>query len=184
MAELLRNPKKMAKTKQEIHQILGKDEQLEESHISKLPFLRAIVKETLRLHPTAPFLVPHKSTNEVEISCFTVPKDAQILVNVWAMGRDSSIWENPNLFVPERFLECEVDFKGRDFNFIPFGAGRRICPGLPLASRAVHFMLASLLFHYDWKLPDELKPEDVDMSEKYGITLHRLQPLRVIPIKV
>lgn len=112
-----------------------------------------------------------------------VPKDAQILVNVWSIGRDSSIWTNRNLFEPERFLQSETDFQGRDFELVPFGAGRRICPGLPLASRSIHYILASLLYHFDFKLAHELKPDDMNMSHMFGVTLHKAQPLRVVPIK-
>jgi cytochrome P450 len=101
------------------------------------------------------------------------------------MGQDSSIWTNPNLFMPERFLEQDnIDFKGHDFELIPFGAGRRICPGMPLANRMVHLMLASLVHNFDWKLANGMKPEDMDMSETFGITLHRTGPLRANPIRV
>ncbi|KAL1331434.1 geraniol 8-hydroxylase isoform X1 [Arachis ipaensis] len=185
MTELVHNSKKLVKVREELEQVLGKGEQqLEESHISKLPFLRAIVKETLRLHPPAPFLVPHRPEDDVELCGYMVPKNAQILTNVWAMGRDSSVWTNPNEFMPERFLESEIDFKGQNFELIPFGAGRRICPGLPLGFRSIHFVLASLLFEYDWKLPNNVKPEEMDMSEKYGLTLHKAQPLQVIPVSM
>ena len=184
MAELLHNPIKLLKVREELQQVLGKNGQVEESHTSKLPYLNAVVKETLRLHPPAPFLLPHKSNDDVELAGFTVPKNARILVNVWSIGRDPSIWTNPNLFEPERFLEREIDFKGKNFELIPFGAGRRICPGLPLASRTIHFMLASLLHHFNWKLADEIKPEDIDMNYNFGFTLHKAQPLRVVPIKV
>ncbi|KAF7844711.1 geraniol 8-hydroxylase-like [Senna tora] len=183
MAELLYNPKKLEEAKHELQLALHKGEQFEESHISKLPFLKAVVKETLRLHPPAPFLIPHKSEEDVELRGFLVPKNSQILINVWAMGRDSRIWENPNQFMPERFLKSEIDFKGHDFELIPFGAGRRICPGLPLANKIVHNILASILHCYDWKLDDSLKAEDMDMSEKFGITLNKAMPLRAIPIK-
>lgn len=183
MAELLRNPEKLEKVRKELHQVLAKDEQLEESHISKLLYLQAVVKETFRLHPPIPMLLPHKSEVDVELCDYIVPKSAQILVNVWAMGRDSSIWTNPNEFTPERFLESDVEFKGQDFELIPFGAGRRICPGLPLASRTIHIVLASLLYNYDWKLKHGQKPEEIDISEKYGITLNKAEPLLVIPIQ-
>ncbi|XP_047149480.1 cytochrome P450 76T24-like [Vigna umbellata] len=183
MAELLRNPEKLEKVREELHQVLVKGEQLEESHISKLPYLQAVVKESFRLHPPAPMLVPHKPEVDVELCDFMVPKSSQILVNVWAMGRDTSIWTNPDEFRPERFLESDLDFKGQDFELIPFGAGRRICPGLPLASRTVHIVLASLLCNYNWKLKDGQKLQDMDISEKYGITLHKAQPLLVIPIQ-
>ena len=141
------------------------------------------MKENFRLHNPVPFLVPHKAETNVEMSGFIVPKNAQILINVWAMGQDSSVWQNPNVFMPERFLVQDIDFKGRDFELIPFGAGRRICPGLPLANRMVHLMLASLLRHFAWKLPDEMRPEDMDMGETFGIILQRAGPLRAIPIK-
>jgi cytochrome P450 len=181
MAELLHNPEKMAKARKELEEVLGKDGHVQESDISKLPYLQAVVKENFRLHPAGPFLIPHKAEDDVEMCGFTVPKNAQILVNVWAMGRDSSIWQNPTLFSPERFLEKDIDFKGRYFELIPFGAGRRICPGLPLANRMVHLMLASLVYHFNWKLADEMKPEDIDMTEMFGISLHRAVPLRAIP---
>ncbi|KAM3746354.1 hypothetical protein ACB098_06G196700 [Castanea mollissima] len=184
MAELLHNPEKMAKAQDELEKVLGKDGLVQELDISKFPFLQAIVKETFRLHPPAPFLVPHKAETAVEMCGFTVPKNAQILVNVWAMGRDPSIWTDPNIFFPERFFEHTTDFKGQDFELIPFGAGRRICPGLPLANKMVHFMLASLVHCFHWRLADEMKPEDIDMSETFGITLHRSEPLRAIPIKL
>ncbi|KAK4269702.1 hypothetical protein QN277_022825 [Acacia crassicarpa] len=185
MAELIRSPKNMAKARIELQQVLGtSNEKLEESLVSKFPFIQAVIKETLRLHPPAPLLVPHKANCDVELCGFLVPKNAQILANVWAMGRDPSIWDDPNSFLPERFLKSEIDFKGTNFEFIPFGAGRRICPGLPLASRLLGFLLASLIYHFHWKVPDGLMPEDMDMSQNYGLTLHKAQPLRAIPIKV
>ncbi|XP_054782240.1 geraniol 8-hydroxylase-like isoform X1 [Prosopis cineraria] len=184
MAELLRNPEKMKIAKDELRQILREDEQLEEFHISRLPFLRAIVKETMRLHPSLPLLVPHKTEDEAELcGCFVVPKNAHVLINAWAIGRDPNVYDDPNQFKPERFMDNEIDFKGHDFELIPFGAGRRICPGLPLANRTVHIVLASLLYHYDWKNPNGFKAEDMDMSEMYGISLHKAIPLKAIPIK-
>ncbi|KAL4628912.1 hypothetical protein ACB092_05G271400, partial [Castanea dentata] len=165
MTVLLHNPEKMAIARDELKEVLGKDGHVQESDISKFHYLQAIAE-----------------TN-VEMCGFIVPKNAQILINVWAMGRDSSVWQNPNVFMPERFLAQDIDFKGRDFELIPFGAGRRICPRLPLANRMVHLMLASLLHHFAWKLPDEMRPEDMDIGETFGITLHRAVPLQAIPIK-
>ncbi|XP_028801273.1 geraniol 8-hydroxylase-like [Neltuma alba] len=188
MAELIHNPEKLVKTKQELQHVIGKNGKLEESRISELPYLNAVVKETLRLHPPVPFLIPRKSDNDVQVGGFVVPKNSQILVNVWAMGRDSRVWKEPDSFEPERFMEGhdhhKVDFKGRDFEFIPFGAGRRICPGLPLANRSVHLMLVALLNHFDWILEDDLKPKEMDMSDKFGLTLKKSQPLRAVPTKL
>ncbi|TKY65585.1 steroid 17alpha-monooxygenase or 17alpha-hydroxyprogesterone aldolase [Spatholobus suberectus] len=185
MAELLRNPDKLAKARKELSQAIGKDVTLEESHILKLPFLQAVVKETLRLHPPGPFLIPHKCDEMVCIFGFKVPKNALVLVNVWAMGRDPTIWEDPKMFMPERFLGREIDFKGHDFELIPFGAGKRICPGLPLAHRTMHLMVASLVHNFEWKVADGLMPEYMNMKEQYGLSLKRVQSLRVqaIPIK-
>ena len=109
---------------------------------------------------------------------------------LWATSTDRPIhrlpstWPNPNAFMPERFLECDINVKGRDFELIPFGARRRICPGMPLAHRMVHLMLTYLLYSHAWKLEDGMKPENMDMSEKFGLTLQKAQPLRAIPIKV
>ena len=183
MAELLHNPEKMTKARDELEEVLGKGGHVQESNISKLNYLRAIVKETLRLHPSAPFLLPRKAKTNIEIYGYIVPKNAQILINVWAMGHDPSIWDSPNLFMPERFLEQDIDYKGQDFELIPFGAGRRICPGLPLANRMVPLMLASLVHYFAWKLPIEMRPEDMDMAEMFGLSLHKAMPLRAIPIK-
>jgi len=179
MAELLRNPSKLDKARKELCQVMGKDEAIEESHISKLPYLQAVVKETLRLHPPAPLSIPRICDENVNILGFNVPKNAQILVNLWGMGRDPTIWENSNMFKPERFLECDINYKGNNFELIPFGAGKRICPGLPLAHRSVHLIVASLLCNFEWKLADGLKPEDMNMDEQFGLTLRRIQTLQV-----
>nr|AAZ07704.1 cytochrome P450 monooxygenase isoform I [Sesamum indicum] len=184
MAELLRNPEKMWKTRDELRNVVGQKEEIQESDISQLPYLRAVVKETFRLHPAAPLLVPHKAEEEVEISGYIVPKNAQVLVNVWAMGRDSSVWPNPDVFMPERFLETETDVHGRHFELLPFGGGRRICVGLPLAYRMVHLMLATLVSSFDWKLEEGLKPEAVDMDERFGLTLQKAVPLVAVPTEL
>ncbi|XP_026409442.1 geraniol 8-hydroxylase-like [Papaver somniferum] len=182
MAELLHNPSKMTKAQQELSDILEKDRLIEESDIVRLPYLQAIIKETLRLHPPAPFLVPHKAENNVEIHDFIVPKGAQVLVNVWAIGRDPNLWKDPTCFSPERFLDSKTDYKGQDFEFIPFGSGRRICPGLPLAHRMVHLIVGLLLQSFDWKLENGLKAEDLDMGEEFGFTLAKATGLRAIPV--
>nr|AKH61578.1 CYP76AD2/P450 tyrosinase fusion protein [Expression vector pWCD2106] len=181
MAELIRNPKMMEKAQQEIHEVLGKDRQIQESDIIKLPYLQALIKETLRLHPPTVFLLPRKADMDVELYGYVVPKDAQILVNLWAIGRDSQVWEKPNVFLPERFLGSDVDVKGRDFGLLPFGAGKRICPGMNLAIRMLTLMLATLLQFFNWKLEDGMNPQDLDMDEKFGIALQKNKPLEIIP---
>ena len=184
MAECLQNPEKMKKAKAELVQVIGKGKLIEEADVSRLPYLRCIVKETLRLHPPVPFLIPRRVEQDVEVCGYNVPKNSQVLVNAWAIGRDETVWENALEFKPERFLESEPDIRGRDFELIPFGAGRRICPGLPLAVRMVPVMLGSLLNSFDWKLEGGIAPKDLDMEEKFGITLQKALPLRAVPINL
>ncbi|CAN1334737.1 Geraniol 8-hydroxylase [Linum perenne] len=181
MAELIRNPNTFARAKEELDQIIGKGNHLQESDITQLPYLEAILKETFRLHPAAPLLLPRKAGSDVEICGFIVPKGAQILVNAWAIGRDPTTWNNPNSFMPERFMGSKTDVRGHSFELIPFGSGRRICPGLPLAMRMLHLMLGSLIHSFDWKLEDGVDPKNLDMEEKFGTTLQKAKPLLVIP---
>lgn len=184
MAELLRNPKAMAKAQAEMDDVVGPNGVVEESHMSDLPYLQALVKETLRLHPPGPLLAPHKAETNVEVLGFLVPKNAQVLVNAWYIGRDPSIWENAERFEPERFLVGrEIDVKGRDFELLPFGAGRRICPGMSVAMKTVPLILASLLHSFQWKLQKGVLPEDLDMDESFGLTLHKTNPLYAVPVK-
>nr|BAP90522.1 geraniol 10-hydroxylase [Ophiorrhiza pumila] len=184
MAEMLKTPEKMKKAKAELAEVIGKGKAIEEADVSRLPYLRCIVKETLRLHPPVPFLIPRKVEQDVEVCGYNVPKGTQVLVNAWAIGRDETTWENALEFKPERFLESELDIRGRDFELIPFGAGRRICPGLPLAVRMVPVMLGSLLNSFDWKLGGSIAPKDLDMEEKFGITLQKANPLLAVPISL
>lgn len=182
MAELLRNPETLKNAKVELEQIVGKGKPISEYDIPHLPYLSAIVKETLRMHPAVPFLIPRKVDSEEQVCGYTIPKGTQVLVNAWAIGRDQSIWPKPDSFMPERFMDSKIDVRGCDFELIPFGAGRRICPGLPLAIRIIPMMLGSLINLFDWKLQGGIEPKDLDMKEKFGITLQKAQPLLAIPI--
>ncbi|XP_034708851.1 cytochrome P450 76T24-like [Vitis riparia] len=184
MTELLHKPKTRVKDRSELEEVLGKGTRVQESDTAKLPYLQAVVKETFRLHPPVPLIIREEAGMNSEICGYTVPKSAQVLINVWAIGRDPTTWSDPNEFAPERFLGSEIDVKGQDFELIPFGAGRRICLGLPLAHWMVHLMLASLLHSFDWKLQGDMKPEEMDMSQKFGVSLQKAQPLLAIPIKV
>lgn len=181
MAELLRKPEELNKVRQEIIQQIGTERSVKESDMNKLPYLHAVVKETMRLHSPTPLLLPHKAQHDVEVLGFSVPKDSQVLVNAWAIGRNPKSWERPLEFLPQRFMESSVDYKGTDFEFIPFGAGRRICPGMPLAMRMVNLMLASIIQPFSWKLPDGMAPEKLDMEEQFGVTLRKAIPLVAIP---
>ncbi|CAJ2657146.1 unnamed protein product [Trifolium pratense] len=184
MAELMHNSEIMRKVQKELEQAVGKGIPIQETDIAKLPYMQAVIKETFRLHPAVPFLLPRKAETDVKIGDYIIPKDAQILVNAWIIGRDPNKWDNPNVFLPERFLDCEIDVKGHHFELIPFGSGRRICPGLPLAIRMLPLMLGSLINCFSWKLEDGLNVDDLNKEDEYGITLEKSQPVRIVPIKL
>nr|KYP35757.1 Cytochrome P450 76C1 [Cajanus cajan] len=186
MAELLHNPKMMSKVQKELEEVVGKGKAVEETDIGKLPYLEAVIKETFRVHPPVPLLLPRKAESDVEIGGYTIPKDAQVLVNAWVIGRDPKKWKNPSVFAPERFLEMEseIDVKGHHFELIPFGSGRRICPGLPLASRMLPLMLGSLLNCFGWRVEEGMKLDELDKEDEYGITLEKSQPVRIVPVKL
>lgn len=182
MAELLHNPPILTKVKQELSAELSSKEDVKEQDLSWLPNLEAVIKETMRLHPTAPFLLPHRAERDVQISGYTIPKHTQILVNALSISRDTTNWYEPTKFKPERFLNSDIDFRGKDFSFIPFSAGRRICPGLNLAVRMVILILANLVHKFEWKLADGVEPKDMDMKDKFGITIQKAEPLLAIPV--
>nr|AKI33848.1 cytochrome P450 76AD1-like protein [Acleisanthes lanceolata] len=192
MSELIKNPPIMARAQAEVRQATSSRGgammvKVQESDINNLPYIQAIIKESLRLHPPTVFLLPRKADVDVQLYGYVVPKNAQVLVNLWAIGRDPNVWPDPEVFRPERFMDCEIDVKGRDFELLPFGAGRRICPGLSLAYRMLNLMLANLIHSFDWKLPDvgEKSGSDLDgfdMDEKFGITLQKVKPLQIIPV--
>ncbi|KAM2765466.1 hypothetical protein COP1_021515 [Malus domestica] len=183
MAELLRNLEKLSKAQAELKQIIGKGKPVEESYVARLPYLQAIIKETFRLYPAAPLLLPRKAETDVEIDGYNVPKGAQVFVNAWAIGRDPEIWDKPDSFVLERFLGSKIYVTGQNFELIPFGGGRRMCPGWPLAMRMVNLMLGSLINCFDkWKLEDGVTPKTMNMNQKFGLTLQKAQTLRVVPM--
>eukprot|EP00252_Welwitschia_mirabilis_P004560 TRINITY_DN14881_c0_g1_i1.p1 TRINITY_DN14881_c0_g1~~TRINITY_DN14881_c0_g1_i1.p1 ORF type:complete len:502 (+),score=9.60 TRINITY_DN14881_c0_g1_i1:436-1941(+) len=178
MAELIKNPSVMKKAQTEIDEIVGRDRLLNETDIEKLPYVQAIIKETFRLHPAAPLLVPRRAERSCEVAGYVIPQDAQIIVNSWAIGRDPKVWEEPQAFMPERFLQRETDFRGQNYELLPFGTGRRICVGMPLASVMTHMTLGALIQSFDWTLPDG---QEMDFEETFGITLHKATPLLAVP---
>ncbi|KAL7133526.1 hypothetical protein ABFS83_12G146800 [Erythranthe nasuta] len=184
MAELLRRPETLRRVQAELRATIPAGKKLEEENLEKLPYLKAVIKETLRLHPPLPFLVPHKAMDTCKMMGYHIPKETQILVNVWAIGRDPKTWKDPLEFRPERFLDPNntADYKGHHFEFIPFGSGRRICPAVPLATRVLPLALGSILHSFDWVLADGMKPAEMDMGERMGITLRKAVPLKAVPI--
>ncbi|KAH7546900.1 hypothetical protein FEM48_Zijuj01G0249800 [Ziziphus jujuba var. spinosa] len=142
---------------------------VDEGSINEMRYLKCVTKEVLRLHPPAPLLLPRESRERCEINGYEIPVKARVIVNAWAIGRDPKYWAEPESFYPERFIDSSVNFTGANFEYIPFGAGRRICPGMAFGVTNVELPLLYLLYHFDWKLPNGMKHEDLDMTERFGI---------------
>ncbi|XP_049400229.1 cytochrome P450 76A2 isoform X8 [Solanum stenotomum] len=183
LTELLRHPEAMAKVKTEISKVIGPNKKFEESDIENLPYMQSVIKESLRLHPPLPFLLPRATIQDTKFMGYDVPKGTRVLVNAWAIGRDPECWDDPMSFKPERFLGSKLDVKGQHYELIPFGAGRRMCVGLPLGHRMMHFALGSLLHEFKWELPDGVSPKSIDMSESMGSITRKRDSLKVIPKK-
>ncbi|KAL0409542.1 UNVERIFIED_CONTAM: cytochrome [Sesamum radiatum] len=180
MADLLNNPEAMEKVQKELSEVVGLNNIVEEFHLPRLKYLEAVLKETMRLHPAVPLLVPRSPNQTSIVGGYTVPKGATVFINVGWIQRDPSIWDSPSEFKPERFLDGneKCDFSGNSFHYLPFGSGRRVCAGMPLAEKMLMYLLASLLHSFEWKLPDG---EAVDMSDTFGIVLRKTTPLLAIP---
>ncbi|CAL9774274.1 unnamed protein product [Musa acuminata subsp. burmannicoides] len=178
MSELMRNPKIMEKAQKEVMEELKGKNRIQETDIVDLNYLKSIVKETLRLHPPIS-LISRLCRKTCEVLGYEIDAGTPVLVNAWAINRDPQYWEEAESFRPERFEGKSIDFKGGNFEYLPFGAGRRICPGMGFGLATVHLSLAQLLLYFDWKLPDGRKPEEVDMSETYGVTVTRKTELKL-----
>ncbi|KAF5201890.1 Cytochrome p450 [Thalictrum thalictroides] len=179
MAELIKNPEAMNKLCEELAKEISGNI-VRDSDLPRLPYLNACVKESLRLHPTVA-LVLRTATETCEVMNYTIPKDSEVWVNLWALGRDPTKWDDPFTFNPNRFLGSNLSYMGNNFEYIPFGSGKRMCPGLPLATRTVPLIVASLVHSFEWYLPDDTTPADLDMDEKLGVTLQKANPLLLIP---
>ncbi|KAM1058411.1 hypothetical protein ACFX2B_023059 [Malus domestica] len=182
MSELMKNPRIMKRAQAEVRQSVvqfegKKGKVIEERDVKKLDYLKSVVKETLRLHsPLA--LLPREARDTVQVGGFKLPVKSKVIINLWAMGRDPDIWgADAECFKPERFHGSSVDFKGFDFEFIPFGAGRRICPGMSFGVTVIELALAELLYHFDWKLANGMNPDELDMTESLGLTCKRKNAL-------
>lgn len=185
MANLLKNPSKMKKAQEEVRRVLiGKNAGIDMEDINKMDYLKCVVKETLRLHP--PGVMIHRETRaSVKLGGYDIPKEARVFINVWAIQRDPKLWDRPEEFLPERFENNPVDYKGQDFQFIPFGFGRRGCPGVTFGALSIEHVLANLLYWHDWKLPGDTTatPEELlDMDEVAGLSVHKKNPLVLVPI--
>ncbi|KAJ8764211.1 hypothetical protein K2173_005391 [Erythroxylum novogranatense] len=182
MAELMLHQDVMLKVYEELDKVVGSNNSVEEFHLPHLCYLEAVVKETFRLHPALPYLIPRRPSETCTLAGYTIPKGSTIFVNVYAIHRDPVLWQNPLEFRPERFLSEETgnfDFSGANFQYLPFGSGRRICAGLPLAEKMLMYQLASFLHPFDWKLPSN--DTELDLSDKAGIVVKIRKPLIAIP---
>lgn len=182
MSALMKNPELMERAQAEVRELYKEKGIIGESTLNELRFLKMVIKETLRLHPVVPLLVPRESIEHCQILGYDIPPKTRLIVNEWAIATDPKYWEDPDVFKPERFEGSSVDFKGTNFEFIPFGAGRRMCPGIALGVANVELVLAMLLYHFDWKLPGSIKPKDLDMDEQFALTMRRKNGLQIIPI--
>ncbi|KAL9228375.1 hypothetical protein vseg_003964 [Gypsophila vaccaria] len=180
MSELLRHPNVMEQLQQEVRNITQGKEYISEQDLTKMHYLKAVIKETLRMHPPDPLLVFRESSQDVTIKGYDIKNRTQVIINAWAIHRDPTSWERPNDFDPRRFEMTQFDFTGQDFRFIPFGAGRRSCPGITFATSSMELLLANLVNSFDWELPVNVKPKSLDMTETSGVVIHRRDPLLVI----
>ncbi|XP_043715564.1 cytochrome P450 71B10-like [Telopea speciosissima] len=182
MTELVKNPKAMKKVQDEVRISFGKKGKVVETVVDQLKFLKMVVKETLRLHPPAPLLVPRETMNHFTINGYDIHPKTRVQVNAWAIGRDPKYWKNPEEFMPERFMDNSIDYKGTHFEYLPFGAGRRVCPAIYMGVSMVELTLANLLYAFDWGFPNGMKKEDINMDEEAGLSVHKKAPLYLVPI--
>ncbi|PHT28551.1 Flavonoid 3',5'-hydroxylase [Capsicum baccatum] len=179
--EMMKNPTILKKAQQEMDQIIGKNRRLVECDIPNLPYLRAICKETFRKHPSTPLNLPRVSSEPCKVDGYYIPKNTRLSVNIWAIGRDPDVWENPLEFDPKRFLSGKngkIDPRGNDFELIPFGTGRRICAGTRMGIVMVEYILGTLVHSFDWKLPNDVM--EINMDESFGLALQKAVPLEVM----
>ncbi|XVF61727.1 hypothetical protein PTKIN_Ptkin08bG0153600 [Pterospermum kingtungense] len=181
VSELIKHPQVMIKVQKELENVVGKQRIVEESDLEKLEYLNMVVKESLRLHPVVPLLIPHASREDCTVNGFHIPENSRIFINVWAICRDENVWKDAEKFFPERFVASDIDLRGHKFQLIPFGSGRRSCPGMQLGLTVVRLVVAQLVHCFDWELPDDMLATDLDMTEDFGIVCPRAKPLQAIP---
>jgi cytochrome P450 len=182
MSELLRHPKVMKRLQDEIESVIGQNGEVKESNLGTIKYLHCVVKETMRLYPAVPLGVPHESVEPVTVGGYCIPKKTTVMVNLWAIGRDPNVWgEYASTFKPERFMEDgHINLTDQsDFSMIPFGSGRRGCPGASMAIPTIELALAQLLHTFDWRVEGD--PSQLDMKETCGATIPRQVPLCAYP---
>ncbi|KAL7098384.1 hypothetical protein ACP275_09G014300 [Erythranthe tilingii] len=180
MSELLRHPIALKTLQNEVREITRGKNVITEKDVVKMHYLKTVVKETLRLHPPVPLLLARVARENIKVMGYDISVGTMVLTNTWAIGRDSDSWNEPEKFTPARFLTSSVDFKGLDFELIPFGAGRRGCPGIAFAMAGIELVLANVVQKFEWELPKGTTCESLDMTEQPGFTTHRKNPLLAV----
>ncbi|GMJ08479.1 cytochrome P450, family 82, subfamily C, polypeptide 4 [Hibiscus trionum] len=175
---LLNNRHVLKKAQDELDIHVGKHRQVQESDINNLVYLQAILKETLRLHPPAPLSAPREAMEDCTIAGFHVPAGTRLVLNLWKLHRDPSIWQKPLDFLPDRFVKdhANLDVRGQDYELLPFGSGRRVCPGITYALQFLHLALARLLHGFEL---GTVSDKSIDMSESPGMAVPKATPLEV-----
>ncbi|XP_019056308.1 PREDICTED: cytochrome P450 71B11-like [Tarenaya hassleriana] len=182
MTHLIRNPRVMEKVQDEIRERVTDKDNITEEDMEHLDYLKSVIKETLRMSPVVPLLIAREAMSDMKINGYEIPKKTRIQINAWAVHRDPDVWKDPDSFIPERFMDNKIDYKGQSYELIPFGGGRRMCPGLGLGMALVQLSLMNLLYRFDWKLPDGMRIEDVDLEESFGIVISKRVPLQLVPV--
>ncbi|XP_059068600.1 cytochrome P450 750A1-like [Cryptomeria japonica] len=178
MSSLIQYPDVLKKLQAELEAIVGREREIQESDLKGMEYLLSVVNETLRLYPAVPLLIPHRSTEDSTIDRYSIPKKSGDFVNSWALGRDPIVWKDPLEFKPERFMGKDIDFiKGKEyFDVVPFGVGRRACPGISMSFATMNFTIAQLVHCFDWRVEGEL-----DINECNGAFLPRKHDILVFP---
>lgn len=177
MCELLKNPYTFNKATQELDNIIGRERWVQEADVTNLPYLNAVIKEMMRLHPVGAFLAHRFASQDCKVAGYDVPKGTRVLVSKWSIGRDPELWDDPENFRPERFIGKAIDVKGQDFELLPFGSGRRMCPGYNLGLRMIQTSLANLIHGFSWKLPKNMTREELNIEEVPGLSTPKKIPL-------
>lgn len=181
VAELMNSPEDLKRVQEELSSVVGLDRKVEEADLENLTFLKCCLKETLRLHPPIPLLL-HETAKACEVNGYYIPARSRVAINAWAIGRDKNSWEEADSFKPERFLKAGVaDYKGNNFEFIPFGSGRRSCPGLQLGVYSLEVAVAHLLHCFTWELPNGMKASEMKMEDVFGLTAPLANRLVAVP---
>ena len=181
MSEVMRNPEVMAKTQAEVRHVFdSKGAQDHEGLLDELPYTRMVIKEAMRLHPVVPLLVPRLCRETCDIGGFVVEEGTRVMVNSWAISRNPEYWHDAESFFPERFEDSKFDYKGSRFEYLPFGAGRRRCPGDTFGLAALELIVARLLYYFKWTLPNGMQRDEINMDVNIALSMRRKNPLYLV----